>query len=89
MPLDDVPLAIDGLSLDAVCENFVRQVVCDTLDGNSAESLQDTVNRDKAKRKCERQIATLEKKVVNEKQFNRKVELNAEIKLLRKELREL
>ncbi len=34
-------------------------------------------------------MAVLEKKIVNAKQFNRKVELNAEIKLLRKELREL
>lgn len=89
MSLEDLPLAIDGLSLDAVYENFVRQVAGETLGGKSAESLQATVNRDKARRKLERQIATLEKKVVNEKQFNRKVELNAEIKLLRKELREL
>ena len=89
MPFEALPLSVDGLSLDAVYENFVRQVAGDALGGDKAERLQESVRRDNAKQKLERQIAKLESRMAKEKQFNRKVELNAEIKDLRNELKNL
>ena len=44
------------------------------------------MDSDKRRQKLEREIAVLEKKVLCEKQFNRQVELNSELKRLRTEL---
>jgi len=41
------------------------------------------------RQQLERDIAALEKKVLREKQFNRQVKLNGELKRLRAELEEL
>jgi hypothetical protein len=89
MPFEALPLEVDGLSLDAVYENFVRQVAGDALGGDKSERLQETVRRENARQKLERQIAKLESRMAKEKQFNRKVALNAEIKDLRNQLRNL
>lgn len=82
--LDGFTLKFEGLNLDAVYENLARQIAGGRLDaeGNIAEA----VERDKQQQKLEREIAALEKKVLREKQFNRQVELNGELKLLRAEL---
>lgn len=89
MPFEALPLAVDGLSLDAVYENFVRQVAGEALGGNKFERLQETVQRDNAKQKLSRKITKLERRMAKEKQFNRKVALNIEIKELRKQLKML
>jgi len=81
MSLEDLPLFVDGLTLDAVYENFVRQVAGELLSGG-AESLADTVSRNREKQKLSRRIAVIEAKILKEKQFNRKVALNAELKEL-------
>lgn len=89
LPWEKLPLSLDGLNLDAVYENFVRQVagkklVATVTDG--AESLKDSVARDKQRQKLLKQIAALENKVRHEKQFNKQVELNTELRQLKKEL---
>jgi septal ring factor EnvC (AmiA/AmiB activator) len=48
--------------------------------------LTDAVARDERRQKLQKEIASLENKVRKEKQFNRQVELNAELKRLIKEL---
>lgn len=68
-------------------DNFVKQVAelqgeewnanCDAAE-NVAQSL--------AREKLKKQIAALEKKMKSEKQLNRRMEINAEIKKLRREL---
>ena len=44
------------------------------------------MDRDKRRQKLERAIAALEKKLLHEKQFNRQVELNGELRRLRADL---
>ena len=82
--LDGFTLKFEGLNLDAVYENLARQIASGRLgaEGDIAEA----VDRDKRRQKLEREIDVLEKKVNREKQFNRQVELNGELKRLRTEL---
>lgn len=88
--IDDLPVKMEGLSIDAVYENFVRQIAGGQLGkSNSAESLKDSVERDIQKQALEKQIVSLKTKLKKEKQFNKQVELNNEIKKLNKELGEL
>ena len=56
------------------------------LQADSGESLQASVERDETRRQLEKQIAALESKMRKEKQLNRRMEINAELKKLTKEL---
>lgn len=90
LQVDDLPVKMEGLSIDAVYENFVRQIAGGQLgNANSAESLKDSVEKDLQKQALEKQIASLKTKLKKEKQFNKQIELNNEIKKLNKELGEL
>lgn len=86
MPEDALHLRIEGLTLDAVYASFVRQIAGGTLDAAPAEDLRDTVARDEHRRKLERQIALLEGRLRREKQLNRRLELNTELKKLKLQL---
>ena len=79
----ELPIRIDGLNLDAVYENFVRQIAGDALKADSGESLKASVERDEKKKQLEKQIAVLENKMRREKQLNRQMEMNAELKKLK------
>ena len=81
----ELPIRIDGLNLDVVYENFVRQIAGDALKADSGESLKASVERDEKKKQLEKQIAVLENKMRREKQLNRQMEMNAELKKLKKE----
>ena len=87
LPLDGFALKFEGLNLDAVYENLARQIAEGRL-GESGD-ITEAVERDKQRQKLEREIAVLEKKLLREKQFNRQVELNGELKRLKVELEEL
>lgn len=86
MPEDELHFRVDGLSMDAVYESLVRQIAGDVLQEDSGESLQVSVERDEKRQQLEKQIAALESKMRKEKQLNRRMEINAELKRLRKEL---
>ena len=58
----------------------------ETLQTDSGESLKESVERDEKKKQLEKQIAALESKMRREKQLNRRMEMNAELKRLRKGL---
>ena len=83
-PLDGFTLKFEGLNLDAVYENLARQIAGGRLDAE--DDIAKAVEKDKQRQKLERDIAALEKKLMREKQFNKQVELNVELKRLRKEL---
>ena len=55
----------------------------------AAESIEEAIQRLEAIQALEKQISQYKKKVHAEKQFNRKVELNKQLKNLRCELQEL
>ena len=86
MPEDELHLSIDGLNIDAVYENLVRQISGDKLQTDSGESLKESVERDEKKKQLEKQIAALENKMRREKQLNRQMEMNAELKRLKRRL---
>lgn len=84
---NELPLKLEGLNVDSVYENFVRQIAGDKLKTEAAgESLKDSVARDERKRALQKQIATLQAKIRKEKQLNKQMQMNTELKKLRKEL---
>lgn len=92
---EQLHLRLDGLNVDAIYDNFIRQVAGERLQstientGRTTVNLKEAIERDEKRQKLIKQIALLEAKVNKEKQFNRRVELNAELKQLKKELDEL
>ena len=86
IPENELLFSIDGLNMDAVYENLVRQIAGEILQTNSNESLKDSVERDEERRRLEKQIAALENKIRKEKQLNRRMEMNTELKRLKEEL---
>lgn len=82
--LEDFTLWFEGLNLDAVYENLARQIAGGRLgvEGDIAEA----VEKDKQRQRIEREIAALEKEIQREKQFNKQVELNGELKRLQAEM---
>ena len=89
MPEDELPLKLDGLNMDAVYEHFVYQIAGDTLQANGSDSLQEAVQRDENIKALQKQIDALQAKIRKEKQLNVQMKLNAELKLLKKELEAL
>lgn len=83
---DQLHLRMEGHSLDAVYENFVRQIAGESLVPAEAESLHESVERDLRRQQLQKQITALENKIRKEKQLNRQVEINVNIKKLKREL---
>lgn len=87
---DELPLKLEGLSVDAVYENFVRQIAGDKLKSEtSGEILKESVARDEQKQALQKQIDTLKAKIRKEKQLNKQMQMNNELKKLKKELEAL
>lgn len=79
-------LKIVGITLDSVYENFVKQVAGDRLQSDNSEDLKVLVEKDNRRKEIEKQISVLRAKIRKEKQLNRQMEMNEEVKRLRKEL---
>jgi hypothetical protein len=90
LPETNLPVHLDGLNIDAVYENFVRQIAGDVLQAATPqESLKESVARDDRRDALQKQINKLQAKIRKEKQLNRQMEMNTELKKLRKELEDL
>lgn len=89
LPEAEMPLKIDGLNIDKVYENFVRQIAGEVLHTERQESLKESVERDERRQQLEKQISKLATKVRKEKQLNKQIKMNAELKLLKQELGEM
>jgi hypothetical protein len=86
----NLPLKLEGLNLDAAYENFVRQIAGETLQKMvSDENLKDSVARSEQKELLQRQILALESKIRKEKQLNKQMQINNELKKLKRNLEEL
>lgn len=84
---DELPLKLEGLNVDAVYENFVRQIAGDKLKTEDAgETLKESVARDEQKQQLQKQITILQAKIRKEKQLNKQMQMNTELKKLKKEL---
>lgn len=86
MEEEDLPLQIEGLNIDSIYDNFVRQIAGDALQADKSESLKESVEKETLRLNLQKQISTLEAKMRKEKQLNRQMQMNAELKKLRKEL---
>lgn len=84
---DDLPVHLDGLSLDAVYENFVRQIAGEILADKNGTTLKESVEQQKQREQIEKQIATLETKIRKEKQPKKKFELVQKLSAM-KDIRE-
>lgn len=80
---------MEGLSIDSVYENFVRQIAGVTLSNDQTESLKEAVDRSEKKAQLEKQIAAIQEKIRKEKQLNKQMLLNSEMKRLKRTLENL
>ena len=81
---------LEGLNLDDVYENLVRQIAGDKLQSdNSTESLKQSVERDKEIETLKKQISILQNKIRKEKQLNKQIDMNTELKKLRNVLEQI
>ena len=80
---EELPFHLEGLTIDAVYENLIRQIAGDSLSSGEDTTLKESVEQQKHREQLEKQIATLGVKMKKEKQLNRKMELKAEIKKLK------
>lgn len=83
----ELPLKMEGLNIDIVYENFLRQIAGQSLEKQGNTNLKQSIAKADEKNKLQKQIAVLENKIRKEKQFNKKVELNMELKKLIKKWR--
>ena len=81
---------LEGLNLDDVYENLVRQIAGDKLQSNNpSERLKQSVERDKEIETLQKQISILQNKIRKEKQLNKQIEINTELKKLRSVLEKI
>lgn len=73
-------LELKGLNFDEVWENIIRQIEGGEWDSNL--SLSENIELKEKKEKLQKEIDVLKKKMKNEKQFNRQIEIKAEIRRL-------
>lgn len=90
MPEEELHLRIEGLNMDAVYAGILRQIAQMQGETWNAEcSIAENVERDEKRKRLEKQIAALENKMRKEKQLNRRMEMNAKWKQLRKQFEEI
>ncbi len=86
---DQINISIDGLTFDAVYENFIEQISAGDVNLQEADSLKDAVETSKEKKKTEIQIERIKNKINTEKQFNRQLEYKHKLKELQHQLKTL
>lgn len=84
---DTLNIPLTGLDLDAVWENIVATIGSITVqEGNT---FTEQIKSDEQKTKLQKQILLLQQKLNKEKQYNKQIEINAEIKRLKKQLNDI
>ena len=86
MDEDSLPTHLEGLSMDAIYENFVRQIAGTVLADENGTTLKESVEQQKQREQIEKQIATLEAKIRKEKQPKKKFELVQELNELKESI---
>lgn len=85
MQEDELPLRLEGLSLDAVYENLVRQIAGDALSDTTDADLAQAITQSEKREKLQKEIARLEKLAWAEKQPKKKYEIVKQIQALKEE----
>lgn len=86
---DTDSLKFSGISLDKMYESLLNSISNNELDRFSGDTLKERVLNYIEYEKIQKQVNNLSKKVKNEKQFNRQVEFNSELKELKKKISSL
>ncbi len=86
MKEEELPLHLEGETLDEVYENFVRQVAGDVLGKEEGADLKEDIRSHERREQLEKMAAVLTARMKKEKQLNRKMEIKAELKRIMKEL---
>ena len=87
---EKLSLKLEGLNMDAVYDNFVRQVAGERLKSKkTGESLRESIDRDSKRKELQKQMNSLVTKIRKEKQLNRQMEMNNELKKIKRELETL
>ena len=85
---ENTKLKINGLTLDTVYEEFIRQIAGGNLQEVTG-NIREDITKCEAKKKLKKEIERLEKKARAEKQPKKKFELATEVKKLKKKLEKL
>lgn len=83
-PTNEQVTTLDGLNLDTVWENIVKQI--GSIDVQQGNTLNEQIAVDEKRRKIEKEIAKLEKMARAEKQPKKKFDLVQQVKNLIKEM---
>ena len=83
---EDIEFNINWLTLETIYENIVKSIIKENNNTNTFDNIIE--NKSKVD-ELSKKIEQLTNKVNNEKQFNKKVELNLELQRLKKEMEEL
>lgn len=83
---EDIEFNINGLTLETIYENIVKSII---KENNNTNTFDDIIENKSKVDELTKKIEQLTNKVNNEKQFNKKVELNLELQRLKKEKEEL
>ena len=83
-PKEKCTIQLKGLDLDSVWENLIIQIGDITVQQD--HTLDEQIATDDRAEKLKKEIAKLESKIRKEKQLNRQMKLNCELKKLKKEL---
>lgn len=84
MPMADLELAVQGQSLPRIYDNFVAQV--SGIGEHKAGAMADIVTLKKQIATAEAELESLQKKMRKEPQLDRQLEMNKQVKVMRKEL---
>ena len=77
---ENATISLSGLNFDEVWENIIKRI--EGGEWNNNFSLEENIELKEKKEKLQKKIEALKNKMKTEKQFNRQVEINAEIKKL-------
>ena len=83
-PTEDATLSLSGLNLDAVWENIVKSI--GQIEVENGNTLAEQIASNDQRARLLAQIATLERKMANEKQPHRKREYFEQIKKLKNQI---
>ncbi len=95
---EDIEFNINGLTLETIYENIVKSIIKENnntntfdniIENNNTNTFDNIIENKSKVDELSKKIEQLTNKVNNEKQFNKKVELNLELQRLKKEMEEL
>lgn len=83
--IEEFNLTLNGIDFDSMWENVIRSV--GGIESRDETSLEEQISLNIEKNKIQKQVDALKKKMKSEKQFNRQIEIKAEIKKLEEKIK--